>query len=65
MVYNSAKLLIQNTLNKRENGAITEEAFALWKADMENKLNVFYLMNRITESQYKELSAMLDPELGI
>lgn len=64
MVYNSARLLIQNTLNKRENGTITEEAFTLWKADMENKLNVFYLMNRLTEGQYKELSAMLDPELG-
>lgn len=65
MVYNSARLLIQNTLNKKENGMISEEAFDIWKADMENKLNVFYLMNRLTEGQYKELSGMIDPSLSV
>lgn len=65
MVYNSARLLIQNTLNKKENGSMTEDEFNLWKETMENKLNVFYLMNRLTESQYKELSSMLDPELVV
>lgn len=65
MIYNSARLLIQNTLNKKENGMISEEAFDIWKADMENKLNVFYLMNRLTEGQYKELSAMIDPSLSV
>lgn len=65
MVYNSARLLIQNTLNKKENGSMTEDEFNLWKETMENKLNVFYLMNRLTESQYRELSSMLDPELVV
>lgn len=65
MVYNSARLLIQNALNKKENGSMTEDEFNLWKETMENKLNVFYLMNRLTESQYRELSSMIDPQLSV
>lgn len=30
------------------------------KEDMLNKLDVFYLANRITEEQYKELSEMIN-----
>lgn len=32
------------------------------KEDMQNKLNVFYAVNQITEEQYLELMKIINPE---
>ncbi|AOR24294.1 hypothetical protein [Clostridium taeniosporum] len=47
MLYNIIKNLINHNYYERE--------------DMTNKLNVFMLVNQITESQYLELLAMINP----
>lgn len=61
MVYTAAKKLIQNEMDKFNRGMTTEADFQTWKADMEHKLDIFFLMKRITQAQYEELVGLLNP----
>ena len=59
MAYMSMKKLIVNENKKYENAAITVEEYNLWKENTQNKLDVFFACNRLTQSQYEELCGML------
>lgn len=59
MAYMSMKKLIVNENKKYENAAITAEEYNLWKENTQNKLDVFFACNRLTQSQYEELCGML------
>ena len=59
MAYISMKKLITNENNKYESGAITAEEYGLWKTNTQNKLDVFFACNRLTQAQYEELCGML------
>lgn len=59
MAYVSMKKLITNENNKYESGVITAEEYGLWKTNTQNKLDVFFACNRLTQAQYEELCGML------
>lgn len=54
MTYRNCKKLIE-LADKR---GIKTEA---WIEDMKNKIDVFYLNNRLTQAEYAELMEMLEP----
>ena len=59
MAYTSMKRLITNENTKYNNGSITAEEYELWKETSQNKLDVFFACNRLTQTQYEELCGML------
>jgi hypothetical protein len=59
MAYYSMAKLIANENKLLETGQVTKEEYELFKQNSMNKLDVFLSANRITASQYKELSEML------
>ncbi len=59
MAYVAMKKLIQNENNKYENAQVSKEEYLLWKTNTQNKLDVFFTCNRITQAQFEELSSML------
>lgn len=59
MVYTTMKKIILNGNNKFNNGEMNAEEYGLLKTDAQNKLDVFYARNRLTQGQYEELSGML------
>lgn len=59
MAYISMKKLITNENNKYDSGAVTVEEYGLWKTNTQNKLDVFFACNRMTQAQYEELCGML------
>lgn len=59
MAYEAMKKLITNENSKYTNEAVTKEAYDLWAKGAKNKLDVFFACDRITLSQYEELTRML------
>lgn len=59
MAYISMKKLITNENSKYNSGVITAEEYELWRTNTQNKLDVFFACNRITQVQYEELCGML------
>ena len=59
MAYTAMKKLITNANNRFNNGIDTAETYSLWKKSAKNKLDVFFACDRITLSQYEELTKML------
>ena len=59
MAYVSMKKLIANENSKYESGVITAEEYGIWKTNTQNKLDVFFACNRMTQAQYEELCDML------
>lgn len=59
MAYVAMKKLIMNANNRLNEGVDTAEAYLLWKKSTKNKLDVFFACDRITLSQYEELTRML------
>lgn len=59
MIYMVMQKLIQNENRMYENDQIGQEEYELWKTDIQNKLDVFYGMNRLSESQYRNLKEMI------
>lgn len=59
MAYVSMKKLITNENNKYTSEAITAEEYELWKGNTQNKLDVFFACNRLTQTQYEELCGLL------
>ena len=59
MAYVSMKKLIANENSKYESGVITAEEYGIWKTNTQNKLDVFFACNRMTQAQYEELCGML------
>ena len=59
MAYTSMKKLIINENKKYRNASITVEEYDLWKSNTQNKLDVFFACNRLTQMQYEELCDML------
>lgn len=59
MTYTSMKKLITNENAKYNSGAVTADAYNLWKAGTQNKLDVFLACDRLTSAQYEELTGML------
>lgn len=59
MTYKNCKLVINYAIKKVTNGAMITEEYAVWTVDMANKLDVFLLNNRITETEYNELSTLM------
>ena len=58
MAYMSMKKLIINENKKYESASITVEEYDLWKENTQNKLDVFFACNRLTQTQYEELCGM-------
>lgn len=58
MIYSTMKKLVTNQKNKFINEEITEESYNIWKETTQNKLDIFFACNRLTESQYKELTEL-------
>ena len=59
MAYSSMKKLITNENYKYNTGTITAEEYNLWKENTQNKLDVFFACNRLTQGQYEELCGLL------
>ena len=59
MTYDNCKIVIMNSIDKKESGRITGEEYETFKSDMTNKLDVFLLNNRITKEQYTELVGLM------
>lgn len=59
MAYTSMKRIITNENIKYNNGSITADEYELWKETSQNKLDVFFACNRLTQTQYEELCGML------
>lgn len=58
MIYGVMKRLITKYNTQYQNGSITAEEYENLKVNNQHKLDVFYAGNRLTESQYEELSGM-------
>lgn len=61
MIYMTMRKLIMNGNNKFSGGETDAEEYGQWKTDTQNKLDVFYACNRLTQKQYEELAGMLEP----
>ena len=59
MAYVSMKKLIMNENSKYNSGVVTSEEYELWKTNTQNKLDVFFACNRMTQAQYEELTGLL------
>ena len=59
MAYVSMKKLITNENSKYNSGLIVADEYELWKTNTQNKLDVFFACNRLTQAQYEELCGML------
>ena len=59
MAYVSMKKLITNKNSKYNSGLIAADEYELWKINTQNKLDVFFACNRLTQAQYEELCGML------
>lgn len=59
MAYVSMKKLITNENSKYNSGLIAADEYELWKTNTQNKLDVFFACNRLTQAQYEELYGML------
>ena len=59
MAYTSMKKLIANQNIKYGNGAVDADSYAMWKNSTMNKLDIFLTCDRITRTQYEELTGML------
>lgn len=56
--YTLMRRLIENENNKYHNGMVTKDEYLQWQASTQNKLDVFFAGNRLTQAQYEELSGM-------
>lgn len=57
-MYSIMKKLINKYNTQYQNGSITAEEYSNLKSINQHKLDVFYVGNRLTETQYEELSGM-------
>lgn len=57
-IYTVMKKIIANGNNQLENGETDQESYNLWRENQQNKLDAFLACNRLTRSQYEELSGM-------
>lgn len=64
MAYMSMKRIIANENNQFNAGSITFDEYNLWKETTQNKLDVFFACNRLTQTQYEELCGLLINTLG-
>lgn len=58
MTYSAMKKLINNANAKFQSGVWTAEQYEEYKANQQNKLDVFFAKGRLTESQYEELTSL-------
>lgn len=56
MTYTTMKKLIANANAKYQSGAWSQVKYNDYKDSQQNKLDVFFAKNRITEEQYDELT---------
>lgn len=59
MTYTLLKKLIEAENKRVENGEVSTEEHAAWKEQTLNKMDTFLICNRITQTQYNELSEMM------
>lgn len=59
MAYMSMKRIITNENDQFNAGSITSDEYNLWKEITQNKLDVFFACNRLTQTQYEELCGLL------
>ena len=59
MAYTSMKRIISNENDQYNAGSIMSDEYSLWKENTQNKLDVFFACNRITQTQYEELCGLL------
>lgn len=62
MAYRSMKKLIENINKQLNDGSMTREEYDLTADNYKNKLDVFLACNRLTSSQYEELTGMFVPK---
>lgn len=60
MTYENIKKVIQNAKYQLENELISNENYDSWASNMRKKLDVFVLVNSITNEQFLELENMLN-----
>ncbi len=60
MTYENIKKVIQNAKYQLENELISNENYDSWASNMRKKLDIFVLVNSITNEQFLELENMLN-----
>lgn len=58
MIYFTMSKLISNANAQYQSGMWSREQYLDYKDSQQNKLDVFYAKNRLTEAQYNELTDM-------